>query len=359
MISPKTMTHSENVSKTNLMTTNNLTALLSRPLQIGTKTIVNRLVLAPMTFLGHVAFRQVLEELGGCGLMYSEMCSAGRIPQEDRHTSPYFRWRDEEAHRLAVQIVGNKPDRMVLAARRIEAEGLWGVDINMGCATTAICKHNLGAALLKDTQATLDMVQQVRRVVKCPVTVKFRTGWRDDPQIPVDFARRLEDAGVDALTFHPRVAPDRRNRPPKWEYIGLVKQAVSIPVMGNGDVFDADDCLKMLQTTGCDGVALGRMAIAKPWLFAQWTRGLAPSDTVCKKVALRLCELLPLYYDPKSALRRFKRYAAYLAAIFAFGNSLYNRLRNADDFDTIESVLHDFFGNELRQLKRPNMNFLR
>jgi nifR3 family TIM-barrel protein len=336
-----------------------LSALLSRPLNIGDKTIANRLILAPMTFLGHVAFRQVLDELGGCGLMYSEMCSAGRIPQEDRRTSPYFRWRDEEAGHLAIQIVGNKPRRMALAAQRIEAEGLWGVDINMGCSASAICKHDLGAALLKDTAAALELVRQVRGAVNCPLTVKFRTGWQDDPRMPVEFARRLEDAGVDAVTFHPRVAPDRRNRPPRWEYIGLVKEAVSIPVFGNGDVFNADDCLKMIRSTGCDGVALGRMAIARPWVFSQWTQRLDPSPSMCEQVALRLCRLLQQYYDPQSALRRFKRYAAYLSSIFVYGNSLYNRLRNADQFNTIESVLNDFFSKAPQQLKRPNMNFMR
>jgi len=313
-----------------------------------------------MTFLGHVAYRQVLDELGGCGLMYSEMCSAGRIPEENRDNSPYFRWRDDEVGRLAVQIVGNKPIRMALAAKRIEAEGLWGVDINMGCATTAICKHNLGAALLKDSTAALDMVRQVRRAVKCPLTVKFRTGWQDDPSIPVDFARRLEDEGVDALIFHPRVAPDRRNRPPKWEYIGLVKQAVSIPVFGNGDVFDAHDCLKILQTTGCDGVALGRAAIARPWLFTQWTRVLNDTvDHMAKHVALRLSALVQEHFDARGALRRFKRYAGYLAANFTYGNSLYNRLRNVADFETVDAVLHDFFEKDPKMLKRPNMNFLR
>jgi len=336
-----------------------LSAILNKPLQIGKKTIPNRLVLAPMTFLGHVAYRHLLDELGGCGLMFSEMCSAGRIPMEDRDTSPYFRWRDEEADRLVIQIVGNKPERMALAARRIEAEGMWGVDINLGCATTAICKHNQGAALLKDTRAAIDLVSQVRRSVGCPVTVKFRTGWQDDPRVPVDFARRLEDSGVDALTFHPRVAPDRRNRPPRWEYIGRVKEAVSIPVLGNGDVFDADDCLRILHTTGCDGVALGRMAIAKPWLFAQWTQGIDPPDTIYKDAALQLSALLQAYFDLKSALRRYKRYAPYLAANFAFGNSLFNRLRNAADFETIDTILHDFFQSDPQQLRRPNLNFLR
>ena len=334
-----------------------LTNRLIQPLTIGTKTIANRLVLAPMTFLGHIAFRQVLDELGGCGLMFSEMCSAGRIPDEDRHSSPYFRWRDEERERLCIQIVGNKPHRMVLAARRIEDEGLWGVDINLGCSTTSICRHNLGAALLKDVSATIDMVRQIRQAIRCPLTVKFRTGWTDDPQLPVNLARRLEDAGVDALTFHPRVAPDRRNRPPRWEYIGLVKAAVSIPVFGNGDVFDAQDCMRMLTATGCDGVALGRIAIARPWLFSSFTHGREHSGDLYRQVALRLSILLQDYFDSRSALRRYKRYAAYLAANFAFGNSLFNGLRNAPDFQTVHRVLEQFFEKRPRVLNRPNMNF--
>ena len=340
--------------------TNELAALLNRPLDVGTRTIDNRLVLAPMTFLGHVAYRQLLDELGGCGLMFSEMCSAGRIPQEDRHSSPYFRWRDAEAGHLAIQIVGNKAERMALAARRIQDEGLWGVDINLGCATTAICKHNQGAALLKDSRAALELVHRVREAVAFPVTVKFRTGWEDDSRIPVDFARRLEDAGVDALTFHPRVAPDRRNRPARWEYIARVKAAVSIPVFGNGDVFDAEDCLRMLRTTGCDGVALGRIAIARPWLFRQWIQGSdPPPTTICKEASLRLSALLQHYFNFKSALRRYQRYAPYLASNFAFGNTLFNRLRNAADFSAVEAALETFFRNDPPLRQRPNLNFLR
>jgi len=336
-----------------------LATLLDRPLKIGIRTIPNRLVLAPMTFLGHVAYRQLLDELGGCGLFFSEMCSAGRVPQEDRRSSPYFCWRDAEADHLAIQIVGNKPERMALAAQRIQAEGLWGVDINLGCSTTAICRHNLGAALLKDSRVAIDLVSRVRKAVTCPVTVKFRTGWRDDPLLPVDFARRLEDAGVDALTFHPRVAPDRRNRPARWEYIGRVKEAVAIPVFGNGDVFDAEDCLRMMRTTGCDGVALGRIAIARPWLFRQWVQGTDPPPSLYKDASLRLSALLQKYFDFKSALRRFRRYAPYLASNFAFGNSLFNRLRNAADFGAIEDALEDFFRNDPPLRRRPNLNFLR
>lgn len=331
---------------------------LNIPLRIGNRTIPNRLVLAPMTFLGHLAFRQVLDELGGCGLMFSEMCSAGRIPTEERTKSAYFRWRDAEANHLAIQMVGNKPQRMALAAKRVESEGLWGVDINLGCSAKAICKYNQGAALMRDVKGTVALVKQVRQAVACPVTVKFRTGWEDDPQIPVDFARRLEDVGIDGLTYHPRVAPDRRNRPPRWDYIAMVKEAVSIPLFGNGDVFDAQDCLKMLQTTGCDGVALGRIAIAKPWLFAQWTLGRRPPSGIDKTVSLRMAALLQHYFDTKSALRRFKRFSVYLAANYVFGNSLYNRLRNASDFAVIEDILKLFFERQPHQLKRPNLNFM-
>jgi tRNA-dihydrouridine synthase B len=336
-----------------------LAEIINRPLAIGDRTITRRLVLAPMTGLGHVAFRHLLEELGGCDLMFSEMCGAARIPHENRHTSAYFRWRDEEAGHLVIQILGADGARMAAAARRIEGEGLFGVDINLGCAVKEICKFNQGAALLKDPPAAAALVRQVRQAVRCPLLVKFRTGWRDDPAIPVDLARRLEDAGADALTFHPRVAPDVRTRPARWEYIARVKAAVTIPVFGNGDVLDAEDCLKMLVTTGCDGVALGRLAIARPWVFAQWGGGAAPADTIYKDVALRLTDLLGLHFDARRALRRFKQYGAYLAANFAFGNTLFNRIRNAIDMEAVRRVVVDFFGEKPPARRRPNLNLLR
>ena len=239
--------------------------------------------------------------------MYSEMCSAARIPDENRHRSQYFRWRDEEAGHLMIQILGSDPKKMAAAARRIESEGLFGVDINLGCSTKQICRFNQGAALLKNPDQALAIIQLVRKTVRCPLTVKFRTGWQDMPQFAVDMAKRIEEAGADALVFHPRVAPDRRTRPPKWEYIGRIKQAVSIPVFGNGNVFTAEDCLKMLDITGCDGIALGRIAIARPWAFSAWTGGahqLAPNYL---EGTLTLLELLYQHFDPEQALRRFKK----------------------------------------------------
>jgi nifR3 family TIM-barrel protein len=335
----------------------NLTEYLSQPLKIGDKSIDKRLVLAPMSFLGHIAFRELLAHYGGYGLLFSEMCSARAIPNENRFVSPYFRWRDKERSRLICQIFGNEPPVMAEAARRIENEGLFGVDINLGCSNARICRRNCGAALLKNPDLATAIVASVREAISCPLTVKFRTGWKDDPDNAVQLAKRFEDAGADALTFHPRVAPDRRSRPAKWAYIGLVKQAVSIPVFGNGDVFDRSDCLKMIEETGCDGVALGRMAIARPWIFAEISGDLHPNRELFLDATIRLIRLCETHFDPVRAIKRFKRFSFYFCANFRFGHTLYTRILNAVELKDIETLLKSFFDQSPEIAPRPNMNF--
>jgi nifR3 family TIM-barrel protein len=337
--------------------TYNLAEYLRQPLKIGNKSIAGRLVLAPMTFLGHVAFRELVSRYGGYGLLYSEMCSAKTIPTENRFVSPYFRWRDEERSRLVCQIFGADPAVMARAARRVETEQLFGVDINFGCSNGSICRQNCGAAILKDPDLAVRIVAEVRQAVSFPLSVKFRTGWEDDPRSAVDLARRFEEAGADALIFHPRVAPDRRSRPPKWAYIGLVKAAVGIPVFGNGDVFDRNDCRRIIEKTGCDGVALGRMAIARPWIFAQWANDLKPGPDIFREAALQLAGLLGQHYDPVAALRRFKRFAFYFAANFKFGHRFYTRLLNAGDLLQVEQILRQFFDRPPDLVSGPNLNF--
>lgn len=339
-------------------TRGDLSDRLNRPLSIGGRTLPNRLLLAPLTLLGHVAFRELLAGFGGCGLMFSEMCSAKGIPQENRRVSPYFRWRDPEREMLSIQILGADPETMAGAARRIASEGLFGVDINFGCAVSTVCKGGGGAALLKAPDRAQAIVSAVRKAVSIPVTVKFRIGWHNGRNRPAALARRFEEAGADALTFHPRLAPDRRSRPPAWETIAAVKSAVSIPVFGNGNVFTPEDCLKMLRETGCDGVAVGRMAVVRPWLFAAWTRGYEPGSDIYGSTALKLIGLLEKHYEPSRALGRFKKFAFYYAANFRFGHQLFSAIQNAGDMDSVRAAVQQFFSSAPEVTERPNMNFM-
>ncbi len=335
-----------------------LSQLLNRPLRIGPSRIATRLALAPMTQLGNVAFRRLLAEFGGFGLLFSEMCSARRVPSENRDVSRCFCWRDEERSHLVWQIFGNEPATMAAAAQRIEDEGFFGVDINFGCSVKRICAQNCGADLLKHPDHAARIVSAVRAATALPLFVKFRTGWRDDPAFAVDMARRFEAAGADALTFHPRVSPDRRSRPPKWEYIGRIKEAVSIPVFGNGNVFDANDCLRMLQTTGCDGVAVARLAVAQPWCFAQWADGLAATPALHRNVALRYLALLEQYFDPVTARRRFVRFTAYFAGNFKFGHHLYSRIRAAAHLAEQQDIIEAFFTTPPALAVKPNLSLV-
>jgi tRNA-dihydrouridine synthase B len=334
-----------------------LAEYLRQPLKIGNKSIEKRLILAPLTFLGNIAFRELVSRYGGYGLLYSEMCSAKTVPHENRFVSLCFRWRDEERSRLVCQIFGADPLEMANAARRIENEGLFGVDMNFGCSNSTICRRHCGAALLRNPDLAAAIVAEVRRAVSFPLTVKFRTGWQDDSEIAVHLAKRFEDAGADALIFHPRVAPDRRSRPPKWAYIGRVKQAVNIPVFGNGDVFDRDDCRRMIIETGCDGVAIGRMAVARPWIFAELTENLQPDPEMFADAAIQLARLLEIHFNPVAAIRRFKRFAFYFSANFRFGHSLYSKILKTGNLKEVAPVLKRFFEKTPDVAARPNMNY--
>ena len=338
---------------------NDLISRLNDPVRIRGSVVYPRLFMAPMAGLTHVAFRELAAEYGGYGLMFTEMCSAKALPSENPRVSAVFRWRARELPHLVCQIFGADPARMARAAGRIESEGFFGVDINMGCSVAAICKQGAGAALLREPDRAAEVVSAVRKAVSIPVSVKFRTGWQDAPEPAVDLARRLAAAGADALTFHPRVAPDRRSRPPKWDYIRAVKQAVDIPVFGNGEVFSQDDCLRMLADTGCDGVAIGRMALARPWIFAQWTRGFVPSAEIYPHCAHRMLDVLEKYCEPVNALRRYKKWLVYFAANFTYGHRFATLVKGAADIPAAHRAVDAFFQSDPGRSRTPNMNLFR
>jgi tRNA-dihydrouridine synthase B len=336
-----------------------LAALLNRPLRVGRERVAKRLFLAPMSKLGHPAFRELVAGYGGHGLLFTEMCSARSVARGHRPNQAGFMWRPGELAHLVCQLFGNDPDIMARAAQRVEAEGFFGVDINFGCSVAVICRQQCGAALLRSPDLVARIVAAIRKAVSIPLFVKFRTGWQDDPDGAVELARRFEAAGADALTYHPRVAPDRRSRPPRWEYIARVKKAVDIPVVGNGNVFDARDCENMLATTGCDGVMLGRLAIVRPWTFACWTENFAPPEDIYQRCALELAANLARRFDPPTALRRFHKFITYYAANFRFGHSLYAQISKASSLEDAVESLKRFCSGGPDVLESLNISLLR
>lgn len=323
-----------------------LSEFFNTPLTIGNRQIYGRLVLAPMSKIGHPPFRQLVSGFGGCALLFSEMCSANAIANNSAHKLSGFIWHKDELPHLVCQLYGSDPMQMAKAAEQVGSEGFFGVDLNFGCSVSALCRKNCGAAILKNPALADQIISAIRRAVSIPIFVKFRTGWEDNPKIPVALAKRFEDAGADALSFHPRVAPDKRTRPPKWEYIGLVKQAVSIPVFGNGNVFDIEDCEKMIRMTGCDGVMLGRIAVAKPWSFAQWSAGFDPKADIYRECAVKLLDLLINYFGEQTALRRFHKFAAYYSGNFCFGHRFFADVCKAKDIATLKDTLTHFFEHQ-------------
>ncbi len=331
-------------------------AMIKQPILIKNKKIRNRLLLAPMAGLGHVAFRELVSKFGGFGLLFTGMCSAKAVPSENPNLSMVFRWRKEELPYLVCQLFGPDPGCMAKAAERIEKEGFFGVDLNFGCSVAAICKKGCGAQLLKTPDKAAAIVKEVRESVSIPVFVKYRTGWKNDPKPAVDMARRFEDAGADALVFHPRVAPDRRSRPPLRHHITNVQAAVSIPVFGNGNLFELSDGVTMLKETGCRGLSVGRMAIARPWIFASWTLGFEPDERIYYDTAMEMTRLLLKHYNEKFAVKLFKKFCPYFSSGFRFGHSISKQLIRGSTMDEIQDTIELLFSKPPETLSRPNLN---
>lgn len=335
-----------------------LIKFINTPLNIGNKVIRNRLVLSPMAGLTHIVLRKVICGFCPPGLLYTEMCLASMIPSENREKSYIFRWDKEEKQDLVCQILGNDPHIMVKAAERVQKEGLFGVDINMGCAVSRINKKGFGAALLNDPKKAYKIVYTIKKKINIPIIVKFRIGWRDDIEFVEEFAKSMEDRGADALIFHPRVALDKRNRLPKWEYISHVKKAVNIPVIGNGNIFCIKD-LRQVLDTGCDGVALGRVAAARPWIFSQFLEDFHPNHEIYQRVPKDMLDGIFRYFDTNRALVLYKKWVTYFFSNFFYAHSLLKKIMRAKSKKEISFILNQILTPLPRLNNIPNLNFLK
>lgn len=225
------------------------------------------LVLAPMAGVTDTVFRHVIRGLGGCGLIMTEFTSAEGIARNQSRTLHYLFFSDDERP-ITAQLFGADPAVMGAAARVVQDLGFDVVDINLGCPAKKVVKCG-GSGLLRDLPLLQQILKAVRAAVTMPLTVKIRAGWDERSIVAREVAHMAEGEGVEAIAVHPRTRMQGLEGHADWSIIREVKQAVQIPVIGNGDVRRPEDAVRMVEETGCDGVMIGRAAATNPWIFRQ------------------------------------------------------------------------------------------
>jgi len=213
-------------------------------------------------------FRRFIKNLRGCGLIMTEFTSADGMLRDPRVRGRYLHFYEDE-HPISAQLFGSNPAVLADAARMVEDLGFDLVDLNLGCPAKKVVKCNGGSGLLRDLPLIRRIFESVRAVVTIPFTVKFRAGWNDSEIVCVELARLAEDCGLSAVALHARTREQGYSGTARWEWIARVKQAVKIPVIGNGDVRTPEDACAMVAQTGCDAVMIGRTAPSNPWIFRQ------------------------------------------------------------------------------------------
>lgn len=307
----------------------------------------NNVFLAPMAGVTDIIFRGICKDMG-CGLVYTEMISAKALYYGSENTKELLKVSHKESP-VAVQIFGSEPLVMAKACDYFnDNKDICIVDINMGCPAHKIVKNGDGSALMKNPKLAADIVREVKRASIKPVTVKFRKGFDSSNINAVEFAKRIEDAGADAVTVHGRTREQMYEGKADWNIIAEVKEQLSIPVIGNGDVFSAEGALEIKKQTQCDGIMVARGAMGNPWIFREINQALKGEIIIKPSVEekIDLCighlKLAVDYYGEAKAVREMRKNIAWYLKGLKNSTDIKNKVNYESDAGKVMEILKNY-----------------
>ncbi len=303
-------------------------------------------ILAPMAGITDTVFRRFIKRLGGCGLIMTEFVSSEGMLRQNLKSQRFLYYTEEERP-IAAQIFGADPARLAEAARMIEDLGFDIVDLNLGCPAKKVVKCG-GSGLLRDLPQLGEILRAIRAAVTIPFTIKIRAGWSDEEIVAVEVARMAQDAGVEAIAVHPRTRAQGFSGHANWAIIRDVKQAVRIPVIGNGDVMTPRDAEALHAETGCDAVMIGRAAATNPWIFRQMDAYFR-TGAYAEPTEPDRYELIRTYYrmlaeeDTPGAIGKMKQFASWFTHGVRNGAELRRSVQSARDVREVLDRVDEFF----------------